>query len=74
MTASDQRPVKSTIAARRFSLEEFKLELRRIEWPTRRLVLQSSGAVILIMVAFSLAVGALDLGATKLIGLLQFGK
>jgi len=69
--AKSPRP---SVAARRFSLEAFKLELRRIEWPTRKVILQSSSAVLAIMISFGILVSALDLGVGKLVGLLRFGN
>lgn len=67
----ENKQVKAPPLKARFTLEELKLELSKIEWPERKKVIQSTNTVLVILVAFIVLVGFVDFGFSKLIGLLQ---
>ena len=68
------KPLRKIPESKQFSLEEFKLELRRIEWPSRKEVAKSASAVLIILITFVIFVLIVDSGIAKLIQLIQMAR
>ena len=56
---------------RKVSMEDFRVEFSRIEWPVRKEIIKSTNAVFVIMVTFMVGIGVVDFGLTKLLTLVQ---
>ena len=65
------KPPRKPVAAKKFSLDDLKLELRRIEWPTRENASKLTGQVLVIVVLFMFFVVGIDFVASKLVSLVQ---
>lgn len=48
-------------------LRESKMELRKVKWPTRKELLASTAAVIVLVLVISLYLGLIDFGLIKII-------
>ena len=57
----------SVIEKTKFFLEEVKIEMGKVTWPTRKETIATSWVVIAIIVLISLYLGACDLILAKLI-------
>ncbi len=71
-TVTDEpKPVSRPTLKRKLSMEDFRVEFSRIEWPARKEIVKSTNAVFVIMVTFMVGIGVVDFGLTKLLTILQ---
>ena len=70
-TVTEEGKYTSRPAPRKLSMEDFRVEFSRIEWPARKEIIKSTNAVFVIMVTFMVGIGVVDFGLTKLLSILQ---
>ena len=60
-------------AKKKFSFKEYfksvKVEMKKVVWPSKKAVINNTGVVMLVLVAFSICIGALDFVFNALVGL-----
>ncbi len=71
VTVAEEVKPPSRPAPRKLSMEDFRVEFSRIEWPARKEIIKSTNAVFVIMVTFMVGIGVVDFGLTKLLSILQ---
>lgn len=49
--------------------KDTKGEMKKVIWPSKKAVINNTGVVILVLVAFSICIGALDFVFNALVGL-----
>jgi preprotein translocase subunit SecE len=67
----EKKGVKGAPLKSKFTLEELRLELSKIEWPDRSRVIQSTNTVLVILFVFIVFISVVDFGFSKLIIFLQ---
>ena len=67
----ESKRVKFSANRPKIAYEDLKLELKKVEWPTRAHVLKLTQTVFFIMILFLGVVGLVDFGLTKIIQVLR---
>ena len=65
--AETKAPEASKVTQLKEFFEESQVEIKKVVWPSRKETVQTSIAVLALVVVMSLFLGVVDLGLTKLV-------